>query len=218
MKHFYSTLAAIVLAAIFGFCAGFGVGAAGRPDDTLPDSALQTALANLQPGDTLVLDIHDFRQAESVDGATTGGSAHEIAVSDDAWYTRAMSWFGQGAVEGATQRQGVSLDAEGNIIAGTNKGTGALERFWSWLKSVFWVGAFALIGLLVLTIIPATSGIAGKILRFLGGFLGPIGVGIENIVHRVRETKSRTAFVTAVEATTLTLDQRAAVIAAYDNA
>lgn len=155
-------------------------------------SELSQAIAELGPGDAMELVI-----AEEATGsyARTEGGRFTLSTPDRA-YWRGMSWFGEGAVSGATKAQGLEdLRRNGTFIgsAGANYGTGVLESFWGWLVDVFWTVAFlgggVLLVLVVLAFVPATSSFARGALRFLAGIIPWLGSVVENTVGRKKEAR-----------------------------
>jgi hypothetical protein len=104
-------------------------------------------------------------------------------MTDKAVYLRVLSWWGQGGPEAATKHQGIGVGKHGEITIGGNKGTGVLERFWSWLKSTFWTVAIGTGGIAivlgVLSVIPQTSKFATPVLRWLASLVPMLGSAVE---------------------------------------
>ena len=170
--------------AVVGFCLGWRCNQ--RPP--APPSDLSVAIATLKPGDTLTLTERDTRISAPTRSEVETGASRQITASDKGTYNRGLSWWGLGGPEAASQHQGMTIDG-GEFVGGSHRGTGILERWWSWLKSVFWVGVCGLVILFVLTFIPATSGIAGKILRVLAAIPPIIGSVVERAVSQVKAVK-----------------------------
>ena len=168
---------------------GFGIGSASAPRPQ--PSAFQQALAQLQDGETLEVEISedavvDYERRE-------GGS---VDAEDSRFYARVLSWFGLGATEAAAQFQGIK-EEDGTLTIGKSEGYGVLEKLWSRIKSLFWFMTFGLGILLVLCFVPVVGPIARTIFRALAAVVPVIGSIVERIIGGLR-TKQKEKELTQV--------------------
>lgn len=180
----------------------FGLGWTLKPAPA-PHSDLAAIVAGMKEGDSFTLSEKELvtgglEQRDSITPATKA-----IDAKDSGWWNRTFSWWGQGGPEAATQHQGMSFDKSGNIATiGANKGTGVLERFWDWVKSVFWlvvIGGFVILvgGGLLIAFNP--GGIGSWVSRALGWITGPIGAIYEAIHAHVTAKAPLAALQAAVD-------------------
>ena len=108
----------------------------------------------------------------------TGSS---ISAKSETWLNRTFSFFGEGAIEGFDKMKNMTVTDQG-VNFGEQRGYGVLEKWFSRLKSIFWVGVILLIVLFVAAFIPALAPIATTILRAIASIFPIIGAGVEHIV------------------------------------
>ena len=168
----------------------FSIGWISKPAPVLKTADLGSLLSGLRDGDSITLTEREIATGGITQNDSITPASKTIEAKDGgAFYWRGLSWFGQGGPEAATQHQGLNFDKNGELSSvGTNKGTGILERFWSWLKSVFWT--VILIGLPLLfvgglLVAYNPGGIGSYISRFVGWITGPIGAIFEFIHSHV---------------------------------
>jgi hypothetical protein len=140
---------------------------------------------SIPEGTSVEIDLETFEQepSEYHEGA-------KVNIKSNRDYVRFFSWFGLGGPEAAAMDQGLTVSEGGlETEAGKQEGYGVLEKFWNWIKSVFWFGIFGVVILLLMLFIPGLAPIAGGILRFLGSIIPFIGSIIERLVARFRFEK-----------------------------
>jgi len=162
---------------------------------------------------------------EKYSASDEGGST---TATSDFTGTRVLSWFGQSPIQATEKRLGLSWGKEG-IAFGGSKGYGILESLWDTVKDVFWFAAFGLGALVVMLFIPATSAIAGTILRFLAGIIPFLGSLVERVRAKFAYEKPLVQVVRGVDswkaefekqvnaAEWLTAEQKADVIKLFDD-
>lgn len=107
----------------------------------------------------------------------------KVDVEANKTYGTILSIFGGlSATEVAAKDMGLEVKEGGlDVTGGQVKGYGILEQLWERIKSLFWFGSFILLALFVMTFIPATSQIAGTILRGLASVIPVLGSIVERI-------------------------------------
>jgi len=181
-------IATWAISILIAFAVGWGLRGAAETPRVKGGPDLVDLVAHLQPGDTLTMTETRKSGGAYARGETETGASRQIAASDKGAYARGLSWWGLGGPEAASQHQGMKI-ADGEFTGGSHRGTGILERWWSWLKSVFWVAAFGLVALLVLSFIPATRGVATAILRGAAAIVPIVGSTVEATISRFTAVK-----------------------------
>jgi hypothetical protein len=184
----------LIIPAIVGFLVcvlAFGAGrlTAPSPAATGTNESVAAMIAALKPGDTMVLDDYEMSKAGIDKSATLTGPTSPVVASDEAWYNRMLSWAGLGGPEAASKHQGMTVDAQGKFVSQGARGYGLLEQTWSWIKSAFWLLAIIGLALFVLTLIPFTAPIAGRILRGIASIIPIVGSMTERLVASAKESK-----------------------------
>jgi len=173
-KHWITIAAAIALAAVLFFA----MPGSAPPPESVNVAQMAQEASRAFPGSEVAI-TYTETEAASTDSRSGNTAVGESKKS----FWRGVSWFGLGATEAAVQDKGIV--ANGTSL-GRSEGYGVLERFWAWLKGVFWFGAFGLLGLLVLTLIPATSAIASTILRAIASIVPVLGSVVERVFSVVK--------------------------------
>jgi len=178
-------IVAVILLGMFSFLVGYNIGKRTVEYNNVPQDMISyidseqvsQAINEMPPGTTIEITVDEGTTPmyEYSEGETVG-------IGSDKWFNRTLSFFGLGAVEGSVQDKGLLINDSGSSgVMGRSEGFGILEKFWQWLKSIFWTLSFIGLGLVILLFIPATSSIASMILRFIGSAIPFFGSLIERI-------------------------------------
>ena len=164
----------ILIIAPMSYYYGYNVGLSKNSE--INSDIVQSIAKKLPDGTAITIEYED---------GTNPSVYHEVGSSisakSETWLNRTFSFFGEGAIEGFDKMKNMQISDTG-VDFGEQRGYGVLEKLWSRIKSVFWVGTILLIILFAMAFIEPLAPIAKTILRAIASIFPVIGSLVERAV------------------------------------